>query len=179
MSNHPEEHDAHNHLVDPKFKSNPGRYIGQSVMVMVVLFAILRLLDAGDNAAVIGALGATTFIAFTMPHAHRSRARYILGGYAVGILVGVFCNYLEIWSHALQHPFFEDSSQEVFGAMAVGISIFLMVILNLEHPPAAGVALGLALNPVIETRTVFIITIGVLSIAAAKTLLRPLLLDLL
>ena len=53
-------------LIDPKFKVNSGKYIAQCILVTLSMFLILRLLDTGENAAIIGALGATAFIAFTM-----------------------------------------------------------------------------------------------------------------
>ncbi|MFO7973270.1 MAG: HPP family protein [Candidatus Hydrogenedentota bacterium] len=163
---------------DPKFKDNPGKYIAQCTMAALVLFVVLLLLEATSNAAVIGALGASSFIAFTMPHANVSKPRYILGGYAVGIVVGVACYYISQLAVLENVPLFQESGPELFGALAVGISIFGMVITNLEHPPAAGVALGLALN-VSMPRTLIVIIVGIVGLTLGKMLLKPLLIDLL
>jgi CBS-domain-containing membrane protein len=163
---------------DPKFKDNPGKYIAQCAMAALVLFVVLLLLDVRSNAAVIGALGASSFIAFTMPHANVSKPRYLLGGYAVGIVVGVACYYTSRLAVLANVPLFQESGPEVFGALAVGISIFVMVITNLEHPPAAGVALGLALNLSMPL-TPIVIVVGIVGLTVGKTLLKPLLINLL
>jgi CBS-domain-containing membrane protein len=42
--------------------------------------------------------------------------------------------------------FIHESPHVVFGAMAVGLAIFVMVITGTAHPPAAGLALELILN---------------------------------
>jgi len=34
----------------------------------------------------------------------------------------------------------------IFGAISVGFSVFIMAVINTEHAPAAGIALGLVIN---------------------------------
>ncbi len=165
-------------FLDPKFKDNAGKYFAQCTLAALVLFVVLQLLEASANAAIIGALGASSFIAFTMPHANVSRPRYLLGGYAVGLTVGVACFYAGRWAPLENVPLFRESGAEVFAALAVGISILCMTITNLEHPPAAGVALGLALNFNMP-RTLIVIVVGIVGLTIGKTLLKPLLIDLL
>jgi CBS-domain-containing membrane protein len=52
----------------------------------------------------------------------------------------------------------------------VGLSIFLMVALNLEHPPASGTALGIALNGFAWNVAVAVV-LSTLALAVAHTLL--------
>jgi len=66
----------------------------------------------------------------------------------------------------------------VFGAMSVGLAIFVMVITNTEHPPAASLALGLVLNE-FNYRTVIVVLIGIISLSLIKAVLRPVLKNLL
>jgi len=53
----------------------------------------------------------------------------------------------------------------------------VMVVTNLEHPPAAGVALGLVLNNC-EARTVAVVLGGIFLLTLAKELMRSFLMDL-
>ena len=78
-----------------------------------------------------------------MPHQKTSNARRLIGGYIVGIAVGVAMRYIA----GLITPGFEITwVVSLFGALAVAFSIFLMTVTNTEHPPAAGAALGFALD---------------------------------
>jgi CBS-domain-containing membrane protein len=62
--------------------------------------------------------------------------------------------------------------------MAVGLAIFVMVITDTAHPPAAGLALGLILN---EWSPLMIVVVfaGIISLSVIKTVLKPVLKNLL
>jgi CBS-domain-containing membrane protein len=62
-------------------------------------------------------------------------------------------------------------------AIAVGLSIFLMVITNTEHPPAAGTALGIAAHTW-SYQVVLFILLSVISLAVIRALLRSRMKDL-
>jgi len=165
-------------ILDPKFRQNKLNYIGQCVLSTLTIFIVLLVLDAIQEAAIIASLGASAFIAFGMPHAQAARPRYLLGGYAVGIFCGILCAYAAVWPPLAQLPVLQDSLPMVFGALAVGTSIFLMVLLNTEHPPAAGVALGLVLGHC-DVMTMLVVAVGILGLTAAKTAMKPYLINLL
>ena len=165
-------------IIDPKFRKNKGMYVAQTALVVMVIFILLTVLDAVSNAAVIAALGASSFIAFTMPHAEVSRPRFMLGGYAVGLVAGTSCFYAWAWTEASSISFVQSIPIEVFAAIALGVAIFVMVVANFEHPPAAGVALGLVLNGS-SGLTILVLTVGILSLVLAKVLAKPVLIDLL
>ena len=76
------------------------------------------------------------------------------------------------------NPFLSERGDVVFGALAIGCTIFLMVLLNFEHPPACGMALGVVLNE-FNLRVLFIVILGVAVLTALKTLLKPMLRNLL
>jgi membrane protein implicated in regulation of membrane protease activity len=61
--------------------------------------------------------------------------------------------------------------------LAVGIAIFLMVITNTEHAPAAGIALGLVINEW-DWQTIIFIISAVILFAVIKRLLKAKLIDL-
>ena len=163
---------------DPKFHDNRGAYIAQTTLAALVMFFVLHVLNALTNAATIAALGATSFIAFTMPHANASRPRYLLGGYAVGLSVGFICHFGAEWAGATTIPWLADSSHVAFAAVSLGVSIFLMVVANFEHPPAASLALGLVLGEC-SGRTILVIVLGITILTGLKTVLKPALINLL
>ena len=163
-------------VFDERFRSNKVRYLSQCILATLSVFIVLLFLDAIADVAVIAALGASFFIAFTMPDKQVSKPRFLIGGYLVGIAAGCLCHYLSSVPLLMQLPMIQKSSYVVFCAISVGLAIFVMVITNTEHPPAAGLALGLVLN--FNYMTVVVVLIGIISLSVLKTVLRPTLVDL-
>ncbi len=165
-------------IIDKKFAKNKVRYILQCLLATVVIFIILLILDAISNAAIIVALGASSFIAFTMPTTEASKPRYMLGGYLVGIAAGGLCYYLSLLPIITNSSFLHEFSYVIFGAIAVGLTMFVMVITNTEHPPAASLALGLVLNDC-TLKVIIVVLTGIISLIIIKWLLKPFLKNLL
>jgi CBS-domain-containing membrane protein len=163
---------------DPKFAKNKHMYVAQTLLASLVMFFVLTVLDAKTHAALVASLGASSFIAFTMPHAQVARPRYILGGYAVGICVGVLCFLVSLALAKAEPPISPKTIEIGLASLAMGMAIFLMVVLNLEHPPAAGVALGLVLNEC-DPVAIGVIIVGILILTGVKTMLKPSLINLL
>ena len=65
----------------------------------------------------------------------------------------------------------------ILGSIAVGVTIFIMVILNTEHPPAVGMALALVIHPWTE-RTLFFVLGAVLFMEFVKTILKDQLINM-
>ena len=166
-------------LLDAKFRRIPGHYVVQCLMATAAIMVVLALMDAAEHTALIAALGASAFIAFTMPEAHVSKPRYLVGGYLVGLTVGVVFG-LAFRSLALPaEGVARHAAQIALGGLAVGVAIFLMVVLNFEHPPAAGVALGLVVNQTWSIVTLGVILSAIISLCLIKWLLRRYLKNLL
>jgi CBS-domain-containing membrane protein len=166
-------------IFDEKFKTHKVKYVLQCALATCSVFVVLLLLDILHDTAIIAALGASSFIAFTMPGAQVSRPKFLIGGYLFGILAGTFCHYLSVWLPLAQwHVAAQEFSDVLFGALSVGLAIFLMVITDTEHPPAAGLALGFVLNDW-NHFTVMVVVVGIVSLSILKTLLKPVLMDLL
>lgn len=164
-------------IIDPKAKRNIKKYIFQCFLAAFAVALILVFFDVLNHTAIIASLGATTFIVYTMPESYASQARPLLGGYMIGISVGVICFFM-MKSEAMCSIISITAIRFIiFGAIAVGISIFLMVITNTEHPPASGIALGLVINSW-DYRTVIFISAGVIILFLIKSLLRKQLIDL-
>lgn len=166
-------------IIDPEFRPHVWRYLGQCLLATAAVMVVLALLDVMTQPVLIASLGASAFIAFTMPHAHVSETRYLIGGYAVGVVVGV-CFGLAFRRIGLPA---EGAARELayvaLGGLSVGLAIFLMVITNTEHPPAAGVALGFVVNHEWGAITVVGMMGAIAALAAVKRLLRPHLINLL
>ena len=164
-------------LFDDKFEGAKGRYVLQCLLATVSILAVLVILDAIANAAVIAALGASSFIAFTMPETRSSRVRFMVGGYVVGIAVGTLC-----WGLSLlvpqQSPQIQRYVEVLFAALSVGLAIFVMVLTNTEHPPAASLTLGLVLSEW-SVLTIVVALIGIVVLCTIKRALRPVLRNLL
>jgi CBS-domain-containing membrane protein len=121
-----------------EFKQHWKSYLIQSLIATVVIFIVLLVLSA-RRLVIVASLGATTFIVFAMPNTLSAKPRNIIGGYIVGLICGAFFSLIP--HAASMHP-------AVYYAAAVGLSIFLMVVIDTEHPPASGVALAVAIDGV-------------------------------
>ena len=111
-------------------------YIYQSLLATVVIFVILLLLNL-EHVVVIASIGATAFIIFTMPRNVTAAPRRVIGGHIIGFICGSAFAFIP-------HP--TALATILIYSLAVGTTIFLMVALDAEHPPAGGTALGVAIT---------------------------------
>lgn len=118
-----------------KFIKHWTNYVFQSIAAMLIVMLIMVIMDMTEF-VIISSIGATTFIVFAMPGYHVAKPRNIVGGHITGLFAGFIFTLLP-----MQGFFWEI----VILGGAVGLSIFLMVILDTEHPPASGTALGIVL----------------------------------
>jgi hypothetical protein len=119
-----------------EFKNSWKYYIYQSsIAAMVVLIVFLFLTE--NHAVIVASIGSTAFIVFAMPRSITVEPRRIIGGHMIGVFSG------SLFAFIPQLSLFPSA---VIFALAVGISIFLMVSTNTDHPPASGTALGIAMG---------------------------------
>ena len=163
------------HVFDSKIKQNLGKYLWQCGLATLSILAIMLSLDIILHTAIITSLGATTFIIFAMPKSKSARFRPLIGGYLVGTSTGALCSLLAKPTPWLQGDHLVSSL--IAGSIAVGMAIFLMVVTNTEHPPAAGIALSLVLNPW-DYYTLLFIVGSIILLALVKKLLGNTLIDL-
>ena len=164
-------------IFDRSFKRAPKSYILQSLLAVLALAVILYFVEFLTHAAIIAALGASTFIVFAMPHSIIAQPRRLIGGHVVGVLTGTLCYgafLIGPLGRLITH--WEFTTLFVY-ALAVGLSIFLMTITNTEHPPAAGTALGIVAHEWSHEVVIFIL-LAVISLAIIRRLLRGHLRDL-
>jgi CBS-domain-containing membrane protein len=164
-------------LLDQKFKQYPLKYVIQCLVASLTIMLTLSFLNLFHQTTMIASLGATTFIVFAMPSAHSAKARGLIGGYLIGILIGVVFDRLFSLLAGSSIIAVTHTWYSVFGALAVGATIFLMVVTNTEHPPAVGVALSLVIQPW-EVKTLVFLVSASLLLAAARRILGSWLIDL-
>ncbi len=120
--------------IGKKFKELWKYYLWQSLLASIALFILVCVLGK-DKVVVISAMGATAFIVFAMPTAVSAKTRNVIGGHLAGLTLGTIF-YFTALPYFLEYP------------LVVGIAIFVMVALDVEHPPAAGTALAVVMNEV-------------------------------
>lgn len=150
-----------------EFKKFWKNYLFQSIYATLVILIVLFLLQL-RHAVIIASIGATAFIVFAMPKNVTAQPRNVIGGHLVGLLSGTLCGFVNSDFLLLSI---------VLYSLAVGLSIFIMVVTDTEHPPASGTALGIAISG-------FSLEVGITIIASAVILslshhfLKPYLRDL-
>ncbi len=166
------------HIFDRKVKKHLFKAIFQCVLAMIVMYLLLLFLDFATYPAVLASMGATVFIVFTMPDAYVSSPRSLIGGYFVGIVTGLICSFLYSLDISTILSITDHQANISLAAFAVGVSIFIMVSTDTEHPPASGLALGLVVNEWDFLTVVLLMTL-ILSLTVIKKMLKPILIDLL
>ncbi len=156
---------------DPKLQKNLKQYLIQCLLATGSVFVLFLILDLNQHSAILSTLGATIFVVFSLPHSYSSQPRRILGGYFWGTVIGILAHYLVLLPGAFSF------SAILIGALAAGITLFFMAATNAEHPPAAGLAVGLIFNPW-RLETLLVIWGAIIYLSIMRYLLRHWLIDL-
>ena len=164
--------DLDRHIRRESFK----RYALQCGLAGFVVLVLLLILDAVTQTVLIAALCASAFIAFAVPRSLHSDPRHMIGGYVIGMLAGCLMAALESAMN-VQGAGAAHAVMVIFGAMAISLAMFTMVVTRTEHPPAAALALGLVLNEW-DLLTLAVVMAGIVALSLAKRLVLPMLLDL-
>lgn len=155
--------------------TNFKRYGLQCGAAGIVVLILLLVLDAVTQTVLIASLGASAFIAFAVPRSLHSGPRHLIGGYLVGIISGVIMSSL--YSLAGVEGAWDHAIMIIFGALAISLAMFTMVVTRSEHPPAAALALGLVLNEW-DLMTLAVVLVGVIGLSVIKQMVLPMLMDL-
>ena len=164
--------------LDTKFSKNKLRYFLQCALATISAMLVLMVLSSIVNKVVMASLGASCFIAFCVPHKKASSPRFLIGGYIVGIGAGALCYWLAKLPWPESVSLLQSHSDVIFGGLAIGLAMFIMVITNTEHAPAASLALGFVLGEW-QPLTLAIAMIEIVMLCVLKRLLKPMLIDLL
>jgi len=123
---------------------------------------------------IVASLGASSFIIFITPHAEGARSKYVIGGYICGCVTGIVFSFLFGALHKyipdlLFHGV--DYTQVIVCAAASALTTLLMSTTGFVHPPAAALALGLAIDSD-RLKTAAAALIGVLILCTVRRVLR-------
>ncbi len=124
------------YIISKSLKEKWFNYLWQSLAAGVITFLILFVFSEIIALIILAGVGSTFFTIFALPKLRTASNRNIIGAYLICIVVGLSCTY--IYSASLS------------GGVAISVATLLMVITDTEHPPAAGVALGLAMTPSLD-----------------------------
>ena len=153
--------------IDREFRQHWKNYVLQSILATIAVFIVLYFLSL-QHAVIIASLGATAFIIFAMPDSITAQPRNVIGGQLVGLFFGFLFSLV---------PHSAALSAIIVYSCAVGASIFTMVVIDTEHPPAAGTALGVAITGI--TLEVFVaVVISVVLLSVIHVLFKPHIRDL-
>jgi len=153
--------------VDKNFPLYWKHYVLQSIYATLAVSIVLLVLKL-QNAVVVASIGASAFIIFSMPNSISANPKNVLGGHMIGLICGSLFGLIP-------HPSFLIFN--IVYALAVGITFFLMVTTDTEHPPAAGTALGIALTGFSPDVALALVT-SVVILAAIHFFFKPYLKDL-
>ncbi|PLX16106.1 MAG: hypothetical protein C0601_10810 [Candidatus Muiribacterium halophilum] len=164
-------------IIDLKALKHPQKYIFQSLIGMLTMLVVLVFLDVLTHTGIISTLAATSFIVWTRPHSYSADPRRLIGGTSVGMLVGVFSSHFAKIPWVITLFGGPSSSFAFFGSLTVFLTIFIMVITDTEHPPAAGISLSLVLNQWSYGTLAFVMSV-ILVISFLRSKLRPYMIEL-
>lgn len=165
-------------LFDKNLKPKMKNYLFQCGLAILSLIAILMVQSALFSEAIVVSVASAAFTIFVFPDSIASTPRRVIGGQIVAILAGA------MFFAILHTPALESAAEtitlvpSVTAALAVGLSILIMVATNTEHPPAAGVALGIVIDPWQWSAIAFVL-IGALGLSIIRVILKPKMINLL
>ena len=163
-------------ILDRKLPSRMPNYFSQCGMATVSLIIILLVEDVLFRAAIVAAVASTTFIIFVVPNSVAATPRKVIGGHLVAVICGAIFSSVLLIPAVASGP--GEPVQSIMAALSVGLGIFLMVITDTEHAPAAGTALGLVIHGWTWSAVVFILSSAVI-LSLIRLALRPKLINLL
>jgi len=131
-------------LLDPKFRRQYKRYIFQALLATVAMAVMLLFVDSLSSAAIAAGLGSSVVGIFINPTGATARLRSVVGGHTMALLLGSVFSFI-LFAGSIE-GFIADHSQfhALMMAISVGLLILVMAVTDTEHPPAAGIVIGMA-----------------------------------
>ena len=131
-------------LLDPKFRRHYRQYIFQALLATVAMALILLFVDSLSTAAIAAGLGSSVVGIFINPTGATARLRAVVGGHTMALLLGSVFSFI-LFAGSIE-GFIADHSQfhALMMALSVGLLILVMAVTDTEHPPAAGIVIGMS-----------------------------------
>ena len=120
------------YIISRRLRTNWMNYIWQCAVAGFFTFLVFFVFSELIGIIVLASIGSTFFTVFALPGNRTAKPRNVIGSHVLCSLIGLACCPI----HSLS----------LSAGVAVGAAAFLMVITDTEHPPAAGIALGLAMT---------------------------------
>ncbi len=124
-----------------KFKLHWKNYVFQSLFATLAVFIVILFLNIKREPVIIASIGATAFIIFALPNSLTAKPRNVIGGQLIGIVCGFLCCLIP---HSAVYN--DNIISSLIYALAVGMSFFIMVVTDTEHPPGSATALGIVIS---------------------------------
>lgn len=136
-------------------------YVFQAGLASLALLAILLIEQGVSNGIIVVTIASSTATVFVVPHSIAASPRRVIGGHVVSLLVGLaLWGVLQLFTGDANNA--SNTQIDIFGALAVGLSVLMMATTNTEHPPAAGTAFGVIIVGLSFTFTAFILSAAVI-----------------
>ena len=163
--------------LDPGFAAHPGQFVSQSVLATLALLAVLLFADSLSSAAIAAGLASSVVIIFINPSNRTARIRSVVGGHGVALALGSIFSIILFVGPV--EGFLDTASwvRVLSYALVVGLGLLVMAVTNTEHPPAAGIAIGMASREW-DWAVFGSIIVAVIVLAALKLVIRSRLQDL-
>lgn len=154
----------------------------QCFVAVVFICLVLMLLNKIVHTKIILASGASTlassaFLVFAVPSSAGAKPFKIIGGYIIAIFVGEAIRLCINFMYVLLPNIYPSFLFEIAASFSVGLTILLMILLKLEHPPAAGLAIIIVLD-ICHFGSILTIFFGALILTIIRTFFRNYLIDL-
>ena len=156
----------------------------QPLLAIIFVAALLYTLRGANMGSLTWAVGAgamssSVCLVFGTPSLRSARVQNILGGYAIAMICGLLVQFCTIHvSHiCLDYWRCQTALHSFVFAAVVGLVLIVMSCFHCQHPPAAGLALVIALD-IGHYAVLIVIAVAAIVLAALKILLRSYLRDL-
>jgi CBS-domain-containing membrane protein len=157
----------------------------QPLLAMIFVFIVLLTLSQVAISPLLWAVGGSSlassaFIVFGRPSSPSAQPWRVICGYAIGIIVGFGVRALFKPIHVFHVDFLSDPRffmLALSAAIAVGVTFLFMILLNIKHPPAAGIALVLVIN-LQDYNVLYVIFLAAVVLALLRQGLNKFLCDL-
>jgi len=132
------------YLLDPKFRHRYEQCFLRAFLAFVAVAIILLFVESPSSAAIAAGLGSSVVGIFINPNGATARLRAMVGGHTMALLLGSVFSFI-LFAGSIE-TFTVDHSQfhALIMVLSVGFLFLVMAITDTDHPPAGGIAIGMA-----------------------------------
>lgn len=153
--------------------------IWQPLLAVLFIAIVLLVLSEFNSSEAVWAIGAGSLsssccLVFGTPKSISAESKNIICGYMIGAAIGSMVHFLLAHLLPLLAINFHHHANAfwVLAAITIGLVIIAMVIFDVLHPPAVGMALIVVLD-VQDYKVIWIILVAAVILAGIHTLLKP------